>query len=1084
MRLYKFVLLFSTLLLLGCGGSSENEEPPPLTSSIKILLDKDLLTVAEQTEVKLGASIVANTSIVSTNWQQVSGSEVTLNVDQMGATFIAPTVLLAEGDQDLIFRFTVTGQDDSVESADVTVTITPVNQLPAVVTTVERTMDSEKIAKLTAIATDGDGSIVSYLWHQTAGANVAIEDYQQAQIQFSLNDLSSELLTFTVTATDNEGGTSVKELSINVAADLPNITTEAEVVTNSGATTLIEWQNIENNKSLKFDVVQVTGQKTLLFNTTEDGFIYFDAPIVIGEPQVYQLSLSITDNTASQFNIPISVTINLNSGSFDDVETILTTDDSGLLINSFTTQDIDNDGITDIVAYHEDGVYWYRNLGDFDIGSKPTNIYYKKNSYRYFYGMKNHFFKDIDGDNYIDFVFLDYDKKNDKLMVKYKKNNGNGQFISQFDMAEIVDDSGTYSLSGAELLNANNKTDKNIFSVVINADSFSDTRSKSFIIEQTNEGFISSEAIEIFGSITDVQSCQLPGTTETSMFLDAKTDYHSTSSLYLASSVDNYQSTRLLSKDAGSYANLLCYQLPNKSNRLFFTYGYGNSREIVFSLAGGFEELTVATGLTSGIEANYQLLDINQDGVNEVIKYGSWGNASTIFSFDVNSATDLFKPMANFKLNSSSNSGTGKVTYWQESNSFHLFRGNNNRLELSEQYTLGELINYQSLGYSFKAPEYIKNIRVFNNDLVVNSNINNGKEYQEKTYRLHLPDNKLSINIANDIVNFGDQIPTLVDMNNDHILDAVYTQVIPWELGLDCGYRTNVKVMARYGVIGGSFSEPEKLNIETECAANTDIGQDKQQRVVVQDINLDGWLDLGIRDSYWDSWDGYYQWDVTQWWLYMSENEQYIKKTNPIFNTDINTYPQTQKLIGDVNNDGLSDVFKLTAAEEDYQLGGLRGVPSAQLALSDDSFTELIVIDDNALFKFTTLADVNLDGQPDYIAHVVYPENEAENIATGIWYRWNASGEFEKIEIPLVSKTYVDLNGDGNSYFVNNEQAEKLIKYRFDSKIEKPVVAEVISNEALPSNGQRLLVDIDGDDDLDIIFWDHQKVYMMRNLHH
>ena len=1077
MRLYTLVLLFSTLFILGCGGSSENEEPPPLTSSIEIFLDKDLLTVAEQTEVNLGAKIsTRSTYVESILWQQVSGAAVSLNTpENPSTTFMAPTVLLTDGEQELLFKVTVTGQDNSTVSADVRVLVSPVNQLPIVVATVERTMDVEQVVMLAATATDSDGSIVSYFWQQTAGESVAVEDFQQAKIQFSTKDITSDILSFTVTARDNEGETLVKELSIKVTADIPDVITAAELITKSGVTTLIEWQNIDNNDELNFEVLQITGQQALVFNSLGSEGIYFDAPIVVDEAKTYQLSLSITDESASQFNIPISLTVNPNSGSFSDVETIFTMDEMGINVDEFSTQDVDNDGIADIIAYHDEGVSWYKNYGDLAIESSPVHIH-SKNFLRY--GSEDqHFFKDVDDDSYVDFVFIDYDPQRNNLIVKYKQNDGEGQFSQQFDIAELVG-SGS-NLDAAKLLLASQKSQQNLFSVVTY--SYWPAASKLFIVEQQGDDFVTYEPVAISGKILDVKNCQLSGVTETAMFFHV--DGGTTQSFYLASSKDNYQSLILLSTDSGWDANLLCYQMPDKSYRLFFNYGYGNSREIVYSQDNGYEELTVATGLTGGEEANFQLLDINQDGVDEVIKYGSWGNASIVFSFDVNSATDLFKPMANFRLTPYSSTGMGKMTYWPESKSFHFFRENNNRFELSELYTLGESVNYQSVGYSFKAPNAIGNVKAFNNDLVINTNLDNGKRYQSNTFSLNNLDNKLALNTVNDIANFGDQIPTLIDINSDGIDDAIFTQTED-EYDRGCGYWPDVNVVVRYGMKDGGFAESETLNIVPDCPPYIDTGEDKMQRVVVQDINLDGWLDLGMRNSYIDYFDEVFAWDVTTWWFYNPESAQYVKQTNPLYNTDTATYPQSQKLIGDVTADGLTDVFKLAQPEKDYLLGGIRGIPSAYVALEDGSFTDLIELDENILFKFTMLADVNLDGQPDYIAHVVYPENEAENIATGTWYRWNASGDFEKITIPLVSQTYVDLNGDGNSYFVNNEQAEKLIKYRFDSKIEIPVVAEVISNEALPSNGQRLLVDIDGDNDLDIIFWDNQKVYMMRNLHH
>lgn len=100
---------------------------------------------------------------------------------------------------------------------------------------------------LAAVSSDSDGSISSYAWSQSAGTSVTLSNPAVASPTFIAPDISSsEILTFTVTATDNEGGTDADVVNVTVF-ELP----AAPVLTAvEGNTTIdLSWASIANSDS-------------------------------------------------------------------------------------------------------------------------------------------------------------------------------------------------------------------------------------------------------------------------------------------------------------------------------------------------------------------------------------------------------------------------------------------------------------------------------------------------------------------------------------------------------------------------------------------------------------------------------------------------------------------------------------------------------------------------------------------------------------------------------------------------------------------------------------------------------------------
>lgn len=107
------------------------------------------------------------------------------------------------------------GSSDSNDDSNTDSNIT--NSLPSVEAGSEQNVNELTLVTLSGSATDSDGSITSYSWQQTSGTNVTIVNGDSATASFTAPQIDiNETLSFTLTATDNDGGAASDEIDINV----------------------------------------------------------------------------------------------------------------------------------------------------------------------------------------------------------------------------------------------------------------------------------------------------------------------------------------------------------------------------------------------------------------------------------------------------------------------------------------------------------------------------------------------------------------------------------------------------------------------------------------------------------------------------------------------------------------------------------------------------------------------------------------------------------------------------------------------------------------------------------------------------
>lgn len=199
-------------------------------------------TVDEQSTVTLDASLSSDNdgSIASYSWQQSSGQSVTLNnANTVAPTFTAPSLSTAVS---LTFVVTVIDDRGASSTDSVTVTVNPVNGLneaPVANAGADQSTSSTQTVTLDGSrSSDPDGSIVDYVWTQTAGPAVTLTNANTVMATFTAPTVTADTtLSFQLTVTDNEGV---------MVADLMDVlvTPQPSAVTISGKAT---YSNVPHN---------------------------------------------------------------------------------------------------------------------------------------------------------------------------------------------------------------------------------------------------------------------------------------------------------------------------------------------------------------------------------------------------------------------------------------------------------------------------------------------------------------------------------------------------------------------------------------------------------------------------------------------------------------------------------------------------------------------------------------------------------------------------------------------------------------------------------------------------------------------
>ena len=271
-------LALSLCGIVACGGSGGSSDPEPAVNRAPNAAVPANFNGFVGDEVTLDGSGSSDPdgSISSFSWTQTAGTPtVTLTGDTTAtATFTAPTV--TETTQ-LTFQLTVTDNEGASDTGSVIVSIN-IDQAPQAVAPA----DFDAI-EMTSVSLDGSGSsddrgIASYLWTQTAGDNVTLENSTSVTASFTAPEVAeneTKSMTFDLTVTDSNGASSTDSVGVTII-DTPAQSTLSGKITYDHVTHNLANNTLDYANSVEANVRGATVEllnsaaDTILESTTSD----------------------------------------------------------------------------------------------------------------------------------------------------------------------------------------------------------------------------------------------------------------------------------------------------------------------------------------------------------------------------------------------------------------------------------------------------------------------------------------------------------------------------------------------------------------------------------------------------------------------------------------------------------------------------------------------------------------------------------------------------------------------------------------------------------------------------------------------
>ena len=307
----KLLIIFCLLAfsLSGCGGDSNiksKDTPIPERKAPVVNAGEDQIITEESTVTLSAVATDSDGEIVTYLWTQVSGGDVQLNkTDLAEVTFSAPDLASA---QTLIFKVEVTDDDRLKHSDEVAVEVKPFSQAKPIVPPLKKyaptvnagpdqTVKETATVTLTSVATDTDGSIVTYKWTQTSGPSVPIDNNDKAEATFSAPDISKpETLEFEVLVTDSDGLTATDKVVVSlIPLILPTVNAGPDQTVKETATvTLTSFAADTDGSIVAYKWTQTSGPSVPIDNDDKAGAT-FSAPD-ISKPETLEFKVVVTDS--------------------------------------------------------------------------------------------------------------------------------------------------------------------------------------------------------------------------------------------------------------------------------------------------------------------------------------------------------------------------------------------------------------------------------------------------------------------------------------------------------------------------------------------------------------------------------------------------------------------------------------------------------------------------------------------------------------------------------------------------------------------------------------------------------------------
>jgi len=247
-------------------------------------------------------------------WTQTGGTSVVLrNANAAQASFTAPTV--GPGGSALTFKLTVKDSAGLQATDTCIVNVIYVHQPPTAKVGQDQTVSQWAIVTLDGSkSTDSEGSGLSYLWEQIAGAAVTLSAQQSAKPTFVAPevDSGSTALVFRLTVTDVYGLKSTETSIVNVtwANTAPQAITASNLTVSAGAMVTLDGSGSSDQSDgiVSFGWHQVSGPPVML-SDPRVAKPTFTAPNSRSDPNPLIFVLTVSDAGGLKSRSAQSVTV-------------------------------------------------------------------------------------------------------------------------------------------------------------------------------------------------------------------------------------------------------------------------------------------------------------------------------------------------------------------------------------------------------------------------------------------------------------------------------------------------------------------------------------------------------------------------------------------------------------------------------------------------------------------------------------------------------------------------------------------------------------------------------------------------------
>ena len=254
-------------------------------------------------DLDASASSAAGGSIAAYQWTQIDGTAVQLrNATSAQTSFEAPEV---SSDTKLIFRLTVTNSNGAVDNDSVTITVFNNEAPTANASAVTQAYEGATVTLDGSASSDSDGSIIAYLWEQTAKNTSfhapAVDD--------------DTVLTFRLKVTDDVGYQDSDEISITIVYNNPpSASAGADTQVNENASVELDGSassDVEDNNLIYFwQQVDSSGYSVSLSDANISTPTFTTPQVAADTSLIFQLTVTDSLGKSSAANVTITIVYN------------------------------------------------------------------------------------------------------------------------------------------------------------------------------------------------------------------------------------------------------------------------------------------------------------------------------------------------------------------------------------------------------------------------------------------------------------------------------------------------------------------------------------------------------------------------------------------------------------------------------------------------------------------------------------------------------------------------------------------------------------------------------------------------------